>query len=360
MARHRSKRRRKGGPWQSQRTLYVPPRRKSEVRSRLKPYSKIMDASDKTCMFVDENSGKFCAKPASNKCHLITESAILDQLADCESGKVVELRWTLSGWRGVFQESDESKPVVLHSLDTFNPLETSLEVGKGFAAVGHFACKPHDDVFAPIDVPLPDVEDSEAMFLMAYRSLLFVGGLLRRSRAVLDDPETNKRALRSNRRAVRNEWINQKASPIYKLVENAVFKLGKLWNSHRDSLSLVAQPIPFRSKLRFAAAGILVDTEQAVGIYPGDDDLHTMIVIHVGNEDGKTREMRSLLEAAARKAQNADALGVHVLCEVMKHSVGSVVASPDSYRRLTTEERHEIQAIIRDNSQARHLEEIFA
>ena len=357
----RGGRRRPKGKWLRSHSYYLPSRDKGIAVDGINFYGAMMDDADTTCMFVDE-SGSICKKPSPNRCHLIPESAILKPLANSRSGKVMELRWTLSGWKHLLQERDESNPVVILDPETYDPERTPLEVGTGFATVGHFACKPHDGVFQRIDVPQPDSCDLEAMFLTAYRALLFVGSLVRSILKVLNDEDTDRRVMRLGSPKIRNQWENLKANPALKKVLPAIAEYGRMWNERDSSrLSAVqATPFSFRSQLRFAASGILGDVGQVIGVYPGQDDLHTLLVIQIGDEKGNARDEREHLEATAQTTLKADNPRVALVCDLVKHMAGSIAASPDSYKRLSHTERQGIQVAIRHSSKASDIDAMLS
>ena len=320
--------------WVETRKWFVKPRDKGKIRAGLRPFTEIMDAADRTCMFVEEENGELCGKRSEQNCHLIPESAILDGLADCKSGKVLELRWTISGWKQVFERSDEATPVVVQSSDTFDPFKTPLEVGKGLATTGHFACKPHDDVFQPVDEIITDVPDTGSMFLMGYRALLYVAGLVRRSRAVLNDAKVGKQVMRQNNQMIRMKWWKLQTATKFDELERRVIELGDAWNNCRDSISTAAKLIRFRSHLQFAAAGILGNAYQSVLIYPsteGPEYMHNMLIIQIGAEDDSAAEIRHHLESTGQKTLGSAVPDVSMLCDIMKHSTGSIATSLASY-----------------------------
>ena len=137
-----------------QHKLWVPNNRKKEVGTRLKPI-KEAERRKGTCLFVVDENGKACRNLVENNCHVISESAVLDELKDSTSGKVLELRWGVSKWEHLFVSSSEANPIDLNDSGAFEP----SPVGTGDACVGWFACKSedtdHGGEFKHIDVQVP-------------------------------------------------------------------------------------------------------------------------------------------------------------------------------------------------------------
>lgn len=326
---------------------------RSQAKRSLQAYAKQMRESDQSCLMLDDY-GNVCGRPSRNRCHAIPERPILRELADRHSGKVFELRWSLDAWRHALSKSSRADPIDLFSAEMFQPQRTPLETGTGNASAGHYACKPHDvKVFGPIDVALPDFQSREVLLLTVYRTLLFVTDITRGPQAMMFDPKLGRIARDHESPEVRRNWEEQKKTPPYSLLRPYLSEFHDIWRNRRSTVSVIGEPILFRSRLRFAACGMLSSPLQVVYVHPVDGDRHRLIVIQVGPEDRSASEARGRLESAALAAQGNDSEDVRLVCKIMRLSAGTVVASTESYDSLTGWERRHIQAMIGHNSGAR-------
>ena len=328
---------------------------RSAARRSGRGYAKQMRESDQSCLLTDD-SGETCGRVSKNRCHLIPRRAILSELANHDRGRVLELRWTLEAWTHTLSKGDRANPIDMFSADTFRPRRTPLETGIGNATVGHYACERHDrEVFGPIDVALPDFHRREAMLLTVYRTLLFVADIARGAQEMMFDHNLSRRARDHESPEIRMDWDRRKQSPPFSLLKPHLSEFHDIWNNRRSTVSLTGRPIPFRSKLRFAACGMLHDALQVVSVHPLKGDHHQLIVIQVGPEGRSARAMRDRLESAALAAQTGNSEDIRLICEIMRWSGGTMVASIASYGSLTGWEQRKIQAMIGHNSGARNI-----
>ena len=330
-------------------------RERSQAKSSLRAYERQMRESDQSCLLVDDY-GNVCGRPSWNRCHAIPEGPILSKLADHDSGMLFELRWSLGAWRHSLSRSRRADPIDVFSAEMFQPHRTPLQTGTGNATVGYYACKPHDvKVFGPIDVALPDFHSREVLLLTVYRTLLFVTDIARGAQAMMFDPKLGRLALDHESLEVRMNWEEQKQTPPYGLLRPYLSEFYDIWRNRRSTVSLIGEPILFRSRLRFAACGLLSNPLQAVYVHPVDGDRHQLIVIQVGPEDQSAREARERLESATLAAQGGDSEDVRLVCKIMRWSAGTVSTSIASYDSLTGWERRQIQTMIGHNSGARGI-----
>lgn len=338
--------------------FFVPSQKKDHVQRELQRHSQQMRDSGRTCMWVDDSSSEFCGQPSNNRCHLIPEEAILSDLADPKSGKVLEFRWALDSWARIMMRGDQANPIDILSADTFLPLKT-LERGKGHATTGHYACKRHDDtVFAPIDVRLPDLYHRDVMMLSVFRTLLFVADIARGAQAMMYDPGIDADVRSHESLELRRQLADLKKNPPFSVLGPALGKFRDIWSHRRTTVSVTGRPIPFLSKLHFAACGLIQDRLQPVSVHPVDGDLHQLIVIQVGPELKQAKETRSKLESAAYSAAGGNS-GIGVVCEIMRSSAASIAASIDSFLTLESWDRLRIQAMLGHNSAAPNIYSIL-
>ena len=325
------------------------------VRRSLRAHAKRMRESDQSCLLIDD-SGKVCRRLSKNRSHLIPKQAILSELADSQTGKVLELRWSLAAWTHTLSTSNQANSIDMFSADTFQPRNTPLETGIGNAAVGHYACLQHDrEVFGPIDVARPDFHSREVMLLTVYRTLLFLADIARGAEAMMFDPEMNAIAREHESPEIRMDWERQKQSPPFTLLKPSLSEFRDIWKNRRSTVSLTGSPITFRSRLRFATCGILHNALQVVCVLPIAGDNHQLIIIQVGPEDRSAKAIRERLESTAVAAQRDNSEDIRLICEIMRWSGGTAVASIASFDSITGWERRQIQALIGHNSGARNI-----
>ena len=336
-------------------SFYLQDKERSQARKSLQAYAKQMRESDQSCLLLDD-SGKVCGHPSENRCHLIPERATLSELANPQTGKVLELRWFLEAWTHALSKSSRSDPINVFSAEMFQPRRTPLETGIGSATVGHYACKRHDrEVFGPVDVALPDYHSREVLLLNVYRTLLFIADIARGAQAMMFDPKLGRLARRHESPEVRVDWESRKQSPPFGLLKPYLSEFYDIWQNRRTTVSLTGRPIPFRSRLSFAACAFLSNPLQVVCVHPLGGDEHQLIVIQVGPEDRSARAIRDRLESAALAAQGGNSEDIRLICEIMGWPDGTTVASIESYDSLTGWERRQIQAMIGHNSGARNI-----
>ena len=336
-------------------SFYLQDKERNLARRSLRAYAKQMRESDQSCLMLDD-SGKVCGRPSKNRCHLIPEHPTLNKLADPRTGKVLELRWLLDAWTHALSKSNRADPIDVFSADMFQPNRTPLETGTGYATVGHYACKPHDrEVFKPIDVARPDFHSREVLLLTAYRTLLFVADIARGAQALMFDPKLGRHARQHESPEVRTDWERRKQTPPYSLIKPFLSEFYDIWQNRRTTVSLTGRPIPFRSRLRFAATIFLSNPRQVVTVHPLGGDEHQLIVIQVGPECPSARAIRDRLESAALAAQGGASEDIRLVSEILRWADGTAVASIESYDSLTVWERRRIQAIIGDNSGAQGI-----
>ena len=330
-------------------------REREHARRSLRAYAKQMRESDQSCLLLDD-SGGVCGHPSENRCHLIPEQAILSELADPRTGKVLELRWSLAAWTHALSKSNRADPINVFSAEMFQPRGTPLETGTGYATVGHYACKCHDrEVFRPIDVAQPDFHSREALLLTAYRTLLFVADIARGAQALMFDPKLGRLARHHESPEVRTDWERRQQSPPLSLLKPYLSEFYDIWQNRRSTVSLTGRTIPFRSRLRFASCSFLSNPRQVVSVHPLGGDEHQLTVIQVGPEDRSARAMRDRLESAALAANGGNSEDIRLVCEILRWPDGATVASFESYDSLTGWERRQIQAMIGHNSGARDI-----
>ena len=330
-------------------------RERNHARRSLQAHAKQMREADQSCLMLD-NSGRVCGRPSKNRCHLIPEHPILSKLADLRTGKVLELRWSLSAWTNALSRSSRADPINVFSAEMFQPRGTPLEKGTGNATVGHYACKCHDrEVFRPIDVARPDFHSRDVMLLTAYRTLLFVADIARGAQALMFDPKLYRLAHDHESPDIRTDWESRKQSPPFSLLKPYLYEFYGIWQNRRTTVSLTGRPIPFRSRLHFAACAFLSNPHQVVSVHPIRGDEHQLIVIQVGPEDPSAKAIRDRLESAALAASGGSSEDIRLVCEILRWADGATVASIESYDSLTGWERRQIQAIVGHNSGARGI-----
>ena len=151
---------------------HVPNCLKSDAKRRVDPIKK-EERGKGVCLYVIGENGQRCENPVENNCHVIPESAVLDELKDQKPKKVLELRWGAARWEHYYVTSSTTNPVAPINPDEFEP----QSVVTGNASVGRFACKyghtDHDGEFNLIDVEEPDFNDPRVPVLSMYRATLY-------------------------------------------------------------------------------------------------------------------------------------------------------------------------------------------
>ena len=206
------------------------------------------------CLFVVDDSGRFCNEPVSNRCHIVSNSQVLSSLRN-EQGKVYELQWGISQWRRLLFKIAKERRIDLSALITFDPSRVPTDD----ACTGRFACKQHthDDEFKPIDIADPDFDDAVVRFLSGHRLVLFLVDQYRLALELLEEriPEV----MRGSDSDARKLWLGGKAELERGLckAESTAVLLGKTWHAHKttgtfDHCLVSAEDVEFRSKLHLA------------------------------------------------------------------------------------------------------------
>ena len=343
----------------TKRQWWIADRQKAATDKKLVPYQQQIERHDNTCLFGIDEHGERCRAPAS-KGHSIPESSVLKPLRDSKDDKVLEFRWSMGDWRDLWKRSSQEDPVDLVSPEKFMP----LRVGTGAASVGHFSCGQHDGDFKPIDIAQHDLPSGRATFLLAYRTLLYSYDLWRKYRAaVLSDPlKLLVRKQGTSKSNVKYLQLRTLAKNLHPRLDFQVSRFGSIWYKKEPlknaNLNFVARRFSFRSRLRIAAS-VMFDTSAFVTVCPIGEDVHTMIVLWLAEDELPVRKAVECLTALADTTRVQDGYGVRIACELLSNWFGSMAASPDSYDSLTDTERQAIQETIRDSNQAQNLSEIF-
>ena len=310
------------------------------------------------CLFVVDDSGRYCDKPVGNKCHIVSESGVLDRLKDNE--KVLELQWGVSQYRELFFSVERERQV--QEPTTFEPSKRPT----GDVCIGWFACKrcdhddefqpDHDAEFQPTDVADPDFCAPEIRFLAGYRIALFVADQLRLAIELyrLWDQIVKKEV--ANKPRERPLWLgeNEKLKKGIRKAEKTVKLLGKHWHARKTGgtfdLDVVsAQVLTFRSKLRLAG-GVSYGKATAITVFPVQEDLHKMGIFYLRRDSDLAGEDIERLGKVARNSEESDNYGVTVTNELMTNGWGSLAVSPKSYEGLNNEDRETIQNLMAEHA----------
>lgn len=330
---------------------------KSKVSEQLQPIKDVVNSKGQ-CLFLIDEDGRICGKPVDNNCHVIPESSVLNELKDHRSGKVLELQWGVGQWEHLFLSSSEASPATLDP-DQFEP----RSVGTGDACVRWFACKDHDDEFRPIDVMDLDFSDPVVPFLCVYRSTLYSADLLRMGISAMRN--WDRKAMNHPRKAVRMEWMKNKADIERILIKNQRIstELGKVWYIKKthgkfDPDVVSEQLFAFRSRVRFAAC-ISYRRDITVVIFPYEEDYHMMGVLHLIEDADPVKKSKEQLARAVNASGKNSNYGVDVLKELLTNGSGAAAMSPDSYYGLSDEERKAIRQLVAMSSGQKAMARAF-
>ncbi len=300
------------------------------------------------CLFVVDDTGRYCGELVRNNCHIVSESAVLDGLKDDKTKKVLELQWGVSKWRELFFSRDVEQRI--QNTTAFDPSERTT----GAACVSWFACKQyaHDDEFQPVDVAEPDFHDPEIRFLAGYRMALFAADQLRFAMGLHQKWDKSVTRSVANKPRDRVLWIGEKEKlkKVSQETEKTVKMLGKCWYAHKtgekSDLDVVsAQVLTFRSKLRFAGGVSYGRSATAVTVFPVHGDWYKMGVLYLrDNSDLAGEDIRRLVEVS-RSSEESDSYGVTVLNELLMKGWGSLAVSSKSYEELNDEGRKTIHEL---------------
>ena len=259
---------------------HIPNRLKSEIKRRVDPVKRA-ERGKGTCLYVAGENGQRCENPVENNCHVIPESAVLDELKDHRFKKVLELRWRAAIWEHHYVTSSASNPIDPSDPDKFEP----QSVVAGHACVGRFACKyrhtDHDGEFSLIDVKEPDFNDPRVPVLSMYRAVLYEADICRLGKRLME--QHSEKALRHSRKDLRIWWNKLRASLQSRTQwsEATSERLGKIWyrwktHGKLDADAVSVRVLNFRSSLKFAACVFSYGKYVIVTVSPLGGDRHRM------------------------------------------------------------------------------------
>ena len=305
------------------------------------------------CLFVTDDNGGCCGKPVSNNCHIVSKSAVLDELRDKETKNVLELQWGVSKWRELVFKSDVEQRV--QDTATFDPSPKSTDD----ACMGRFACNtphspPHDTEFQRIDVAQPDLRDPTVRFLSGYRLALFMADQFRLARKL--QGRWDRAVLRNSPPNARNLWSKEKEklrTALWK-AESTAKSLGKNWHERKtggtfDPDLISARVLRFRSKLRLAG-GVSYGKATVVTVFPTQGDWHKMGVLYLTSDSDLVGEDLERLAGVARASEQSDNYSVTVIDELMTNEWGTLAVSPASYEGLNDQDCSTIQSLVARHS----------
>ena len=302
------------------------------------------------CLFVIDDSERFCDEPVRNISHLVPEEAVLKPLRGI-ANRVLQLDWGVSQWRELFFRADQEAPA--RDATIFDPSERTTEV----ACTGRFVCKAlyHDDEYNLIDGAHPDFDIPEVPFLTALRLDQFGTDQIRQALELHQKwtPDFKSRP-RSRRENIAWNSERMKLTRVKKGMEATVRSLGRHWHARKTGgtfdLSIVsARVLTFRSKLRLAG-GVFYGGATSVYAFPVQDDLHRMVIHHLTNQSDRAQMHVECLEEVARASEEDSDYGVIVTKELMTRGWGSLAVAPQSYEELNEEDRTTIRELVERHS----------
>ena len=302
------------------------------------------------CLFVIDESERFCDEPVRNVSHLVPEEAVLKPLRG-NANRVLQLDWGVTQWRELFFKADQEAPA--RDATIFDPSERTTEV----ACTGRFACKAlyHDDEYNPVDVAHPDFDIPEVPFLTALRLDQFGTDQIRQALELhqkwTPDFKSRPRSRQENI-AWNLERMNLKNAE--KRMEATVRSLGRHWYARKMGgtfdLSIVsARVLTFRSKLRLAG-GVFYGGATSVYALPVQEDLHRMVIHYLTNQSDRAQRHVERLEEVARASEEGSDYGVTVTNELMTRGWGSLAVAPQSYEELNEQDRTTIRGLVQRHS----------
>ena len=164
---------------------------------------------------AEYEEGTTCDNSARERRHTISKAAYLTQIAECGlvlSTLPIDAPHISHHALVDSRRAGKGRPGITHVPPKPTPLDD--------ASAWHFACEEHDAKFKPIDagIPFPNVHEymrlttegstgadvalEEALFLMAYRSVLSGLSIIRGLRKAL----VELRSLKGNHREIRQQW----------------------------------------------------------------------------------------------------------------------------------------------------------
>ncbi len=328
--------------------LWIPNSEKQNFNKDLIQYQNAISKSDNICIMMN-NHGDICGKSSTVRNHSIPESAVLSNLADSKSGKVLEFRWGIKQWRDIWSRSSDVNPVDLFDTTLFEP----DPIGMGDASTGHFACEDHDKLFQDIDVAQHEELSQKKAILNAYRITLYSYDQYRKYTGMVFDKQLKKRILRQNIKSLKLEFCNTNAminnrTPI---LRRRLIQIGKTWLDigqviQNQSKVMEVTRLEFRSKLRFAASLILNSNNCFAIVCPSSNDMHTINIFYLTKDKDFIPYAISDLTRMAEDTHSCCSYSVEMVKALLSNSFGSLVSSPDSYEGLTQRERNAIQSVI--------------
>ena len=338
----------------------VPPHIPNRLKSAIKRSTEPIKAEERrkgVCLYVTGENGKRCGNPVGNNCHVVPESAVLDELKDRQSNKVLELRWGTARWEHYYAMSSATNPITPNNLEVFEP----QLVAPSQACVGRFACKctqpDHDNEFSLIDVKELDFDDPRVPVLSMYRAALYEADLCRLGKRLAE--QHSQQALRRPQMEVRVYWNRLRAALQSRTQwsEATSERLGKIWHRWKtegklDADAVSVRELIFRSSLKFAACVFEYEKYISITVSPLGGNRHKMGVLHLSDDTEAANVAIERLSRVATETENATNYGVNVLKDLMTYGAGSVAASPESYHGLPIEEQRMINGIVADASGA--------
>ena len=300
-----------------------------------------------SCLFVVDDSGRFCREPVTNRCHIVSNSKVLSSLRD-KDGKVLELQWGISQWRRVVFNIDQDPT----NIDI--PCRSADD-----ACVGWFACKPegnagHDDRFHLIDVADPDFDDPEVRILFAYRMEMFLADQFRLAMKLRS--LWNTASMRNSSPSSRGDWFKymETLRTGSDRAELAVVRLGKAFHlggttGTFDPSLVTVRVFEFRSKLRIAGC-VFYGGHLATIVLPTDGDKYKMAALYFAGEESEAKEEIGRLEQVTNDSLQSPDYGVAVTQELITKGYGVLAASPESFATMTDQERQTIGTLIAEQS----------
>ena len=286
------------------------------------------------CLFVIDDSERFCDEPVRNVSHLVPEEAVLKPLRG-NANRVLQLDRAVTQWRELFFKADQEAPA--RDSTIFDPSKRTTEV----ACTGRFACKAlyHDDEYNPIDVAHPDFDIPEVPFLTALRLEQFGTDQIRQA-LELHQKWTPYFKSRPRSRQENTAWNleRMKLKNEEKRMEATVRSLGRHWYARKTGgtfdLSIVsARVLTFRSKLRLAG-GVFYGGATSVYAFPVQEDLHRMVIHYLTNQSDRAQRHVERLEEVARASEEGSDYGVTVTNELYDERMGRPGGSSPVLRRI--------------------------
>ena len=310
------------------------------------------------CWFVTNDNGKRCREIAINS-HVVSKGSALSTLMD-KSGKVLELVWEPKNWQHLIMQSNPDNVVHWSNPTHYVPPLKGIDS----ACTGPLACLTHDQQFRKIDKSNLDCNDSDVIFLMLYRVVLYDAALVPHGESL---SRSFGRSAASNRsKAVRNIWIphSRKFENIRNRSRCLATSLGRYWYQ-RQSLKSLTLPVVkvsevfFRSRLRFAAS-LAYAQGGVVSVIPVEDNLHKAIAVSLCKESNSFAATAKQWESTAAISMAENTHGLEVIEMLKSASSGTAAISPDSYQSLNEDDRIKTNGILMQSLKPWYMETILA